>query len=54
MTYKISKGIKESELEGFLLNALKKYGLYNSVGVNFSVALGKHLLLVLRMGVSFV
>ena len=38
MTYKISKGIKQSELDVFLRDALKKYGLYNNLGVNFSKA----------------
>jgi 8-oxo-dGTP pyrophosphatase MutT (NUDIX family) len=38
MSYKITAGIPESDLKGWLEDALKKYGLYENRGVNYSKA----------------
>ncbi len=38
MTYKITPGIEESELEHWLEEALKKYGLYEGKAVNYTHA----------------
>lgn len=38
MPYNITDGLPESELENWLQDALKKYGRYNGLGVNFTNA----------------
>ena len=38
MAYKISAGLAESQLKSWLENALKKYGRYNGMGVNYTHA----------------
>lgn len=38
MPYKISKGLNETELESWLKDALKKYGIYQGTAINYTHA----------------